>query len=70
VSQPGSIQAFEQTPLLSKIAGYVQNLKKLARSSKPGEEGAWQEITGSEEVVQGNLSGLQDGQSVRSAASP
>jgi RND family efflux transporter MFP subunit len=43
----------------------VEVLKKQARPNKLGEQGQWQELTGNEEVVQGNLSGLQDGQPVR-----
>jgi RND family efflux transporter MFP subunit len=43
----------------------VEVLKKQARPSKPGERGSWQEFKGNEEVVQGNLSGLQDAELVR-----
>jgi multidrug efflux pump subunit AcrA (membrane-fusion protein) len=40
-------------------------LKKEAKPARAGEKGPWEDFTGKEEVVQGNLSGLQDGQAVR-----
>ena len=42
----------------------VEVLRKQARSSKPGAETPWQDITGKEEVVSSNSSSLLDGQPV------
>jgi multidrug efflux pump subunit AcrA (membrane-fusion protein) len=42
----------------------VEVLKKQSRPATPGTEGAWDGFTGQEVVVQGNLSGLSDGQLV------
>jgi RND family efflux transporter MFP subunit len=42
----------------------VEVLKKQARPAKSGEAGPWQDITGEEEIVQGNIGSLTDGQSV------
>jgi multidrug efflux pump subunit AcrA (membrane-fusion protein) len=42
----------------------VEVLRKQAKPAKPGTEGAWEDFTGQESVVQGNLSALSDGQAV------
>jgi hypothetical protein len=44
-------------------AAAVEVLKK-ATSPKPGEEPRWEDVTGNEAIVQGQLSGLTDGQPV------
>jgi RND family efflux transporter MFP subunit len=46
----------------------VEVLKKGAKPARPGEKGPWEDFTGKEEVVQGNLSELHDGQTVRVTA--
>ncbi len=43
----------------------VEVLKKQVPGARPGEQPPWEPFTGSEEVVQGDLSGLKDGQTVR-----
>jgi RND family efflux transporter MFP subunit len=43
----------------------VEVLKKQARPITPGDQRPWQDFKGGEEVVQGNLSGLHDGEPVR-----
>jgi RND family efflux transporter MFP subunit len=45
----------------------VEVLKKQARSSKASGEGAWQALTGTEEIIAGNPATLRDGQPVRVA---
>jgi RND family efflux transporter MFP subunit len=42
----------------------VEVLRKQAKPVKAGEEGAWENFTGTEAVVGGDLSGLSDGQAV------
>jgi RND family efflux transporter MFP subunit len=42
----------------------VEVLKKQVKSAKPGEKATWADFTGEELVVQGNLTGLTDGQAV------
>jgi multidrug efflux pump subunit AcrA (membrane-fusion protein) len=42
----------------------VEALRKWIKTAKSGEEGAWQDFTGEESVVRGNLAGLSDGQAV------
>src|SRR5262249_12884589 len=43
----------------------VEILKKHTRPSKAGEQASWQDISGNEEVIQGNMSSVQDGQLVK-----
>jgi Cu(I)/Ag(I) efflux system membrane fusion protein len=42
----------------------VEVLKKQARPSKSDDEGAWEDFTGQEVIVQSDLSALSDGQPV------
>jgi HlyD family secretion protein len=48
----------------------VEVLKKQAKPVKAGGEGAWEDFTGEELVVQGNLGSLTDGQPVTIAPNP
>jgi HlyD family secretion protein len=43
----------------------VEVLKKQTRPAKSGEQGQWQDFSGNEEVVQGKLADLHDGQPIR-----
>jgi multidrug efflux pump subunit AcrA (membrane-fusion protein) len=45
----------------------VEVLKKQGKPAKAGSEGAWEDLTGQEIAVSGNLSALTDGQAVRVA---
>jgi multidrug resistance efflux pump len=45
-------------------AGLVEVLKKQTRLGKDGAEGPWEDFTGEEEIVQGNVDSLKDGQAV------
>jgi multidrug efflux pump subunit AcrA (membrane-fusion protein) len=42
----------------------VEVLKKQTSPIKPGEEGVWEDFTGAEEVIRGNLASIKDGQSI------
>jgi multidrug efflux pump subunit AcrA (membrane-fusion protein) len=46
----------------------VEVLKRQTRPTRPGEPGGWEEITGREEVVASNPSGLADGQPILASA--
>ncbi|CAN5424140.1 efflux RND transporter periplasmic adaptor subunit [soil metagenome] len=48
----------------ARNAQLVEVARKRAPGSKPGNPTQWEGFAGSEEIVQGDLSGLQDGQSV------
>jgi multidrug efflux pump subunit AcrA (membrane-fusion protein) len=48
----------------------VEVLRKQARSAKSATEGNWEEFTGQETVIQGDLSALSDGQTVSIAPNP
>ena len=59
-----------RTPLQVGLrgGGLVEVLKKQVKSPSPGEEGRWEDVTGDEEVVDGDPATLSDGQPVRGAA--
>jgi multidrug resistance efflux pump len=44
--------------------GLVEVLKKQTRPGKDGAEGTWEDFTGEEEIVRGNVEALKDGQAV------
>lgn len=46
----------------------VEVLKKQTKAAKPGEDALWENFTGDEIVIKGNLAGLSDGQAVSVAA--
>lgn len=46
----------------------VEVLRRQAKPAKSGEEGAWEDFTGQEAVVQDNLAALSDGQAVSVAS--
>lgn len=46
----------------------VEVLKKQAKPAQPGAEAGWEDFTGQESVVQGNLSALTDGQALNNSA--
>jgi hypothetical protein len=48
----------------------VEVLKKRVPAPGPGEAPRWEPFTGAEQVVQGELSGLKDGQAVEVNAPP
>jgi multidrug resistance efflux pump len=47
-----------------QVGTLVEVLKKQMKGAKPSDEGRWEDFTGKEVIVQGNLSGLSDGQTV------
>lgn len=47
-----------------RAGNLVEVLEKQCRPAKAGEEGAWENFTGEEKIVQSSLSGLKDGQAV------
>jgi hypothetical protein len=59
-----------RTPLQVGISGegLVEVLKKQTKPARSGEEGAWEELQGDEEIIEGNVAGLKDGQAVQSAS--
>ena len=58
-----------RTPLQVGMKGgkLIEVLKKQVKSPSPGEERRWEDVTGDEEVVAGDLDKLKDDQPVRRA---
>jgi RND family efflux transporter MFP subunit len=56
-----------RTPLQVGLRGdqRVEVLKKQTKPAKPGEKGTWEDFTGDEEIIRGNLGSLRDGRPVR-----
>jgi RND family efflux transporter MFP subunit len=56
-----------RTPVQIGLRGesLVEVQKKWVRSASPGQEGAWEDLTGREEVIVSGVSGLKDGQAVQ-----
>jgi multidrug efflux pump subunit AcrA (membrane-fusion protein) len=60
-----------RTPLQVGLhgGGRVEVLKKQTKAPAPGEEGRWEDVTGTEEIVAGDVAALSDGQPVQPASS-
>jgi HlyD family secretion protein len=59
-----------RTPLRVGISGegLVEILKKRTKPAKPGEGGVWEDLRGDEEIIEGNVAGLKDGQAVQATS--
>jgi multidrug efflux pump subunit AcrA (membrane-fusion protein) len=55
-----------RTPLLLGLSGngLIEVLKKQIRAAKQGEKKAWENFTGEEEIIEGDLASLKDGQPI------